>query len=90
MEHVVLVCVPDAALTESVAPCGTVNGVVSSPSLVTSYLLTPDQGSFFESLNQPFDYTAAAGFWGAAFTGTLLLWGIAKSAGMVLSFIKQA
>lgn len=90
MEHAVLVCVPDAALSSSVAPCGPINGVSSSPALVKSYLMTADQGAFFETLDQPFDYTAAAGFWSVGFIGTLTLWAIAKASGSVLTFIRQA
>lgn len=87
MEHAVLVCVPNASLSSSVAPCTDVDGVASSPALVKSYLMTPDQGSIFE---EGFSYESAAAFWFLAFSSTILLWVIAKGAGTVLNMIKRA
>ena len=84
-----LVCQPDQGLPASESPCYAINGVHSAPALVTSYLLTSDQGTSFEAMEVPFDYAQATGFWMLAFTSVLILWFVSKSAGTILSLIRR-
>jgi hypothetical protein len=54
-----------------------------------SYLLAPGSAGYIDSIAQPFDYTAAAGFWGLAFTTVITLWLVSHGAGAIVNFVRR-
>ncbi|WP_246171114.1 hypothetical protein [Pandoraea eparura] len=55
-----------------------------------AYVLSPDSAGYIDSIVQPFDYTAAAGFWGLAFTTIITLWLVSHGAGAIVNFLRRA
>jgi hypothetical protein len=55
-----------------------------------AYVLSPNSAGYIDSIAQPFDYTAAAGFWGLAFTTVISLWLVSHGAGAVVNFLRRA
>ncbi|KWE56437.1 hypothetical protein WT53_17945 [Burkholderia sp. MSMB2157WGS] len=55
-----------------------------------AYVLTPDSAGYIDSIAQPFDYIAAAGFWGVAFTTIISVWLVSHGAGAIVNFVRRA
>ncbi|WP_454874782.1 hypothetical protein [Paraburkholderia xenovorans] len=55
-----------------------------------AYVISPESAGYIDSIAQPFDYTAAAGFWGVAFTTVISLWLVSHGAGVIVNFLRRA
>lgn len=55
-----------------------------------AYVLSPDSAGYIDSIAQPFDFTAAAGFWGVAFTTVITLWLVSHGAGAIVNFLRRS
>jgi hypothetical protein len=81
----VLVCTPSVDNLQTQVPCPTGYSIT----VAQAYLLDPSQMANYETLLAPFDYSYASGVWGLAFTTVVALYVIARSAGLILEFIKR-
>lgn len=90
----VLVCVAASAsdqtnnVDQQVCPAS--NGQSFRLQIQQAYVLAPDSAGYIDSIVQPFDYTAAAGFWGLAFTTIISLWLVSHGAGAIVNFLRRA
>jgi hypothetical protein len=78
----IVVCIPSAQ-TQQPCPSG------MAASTVQGYVLDVSQQSLFEASLAPFDYVVAAAIWGFAFTFVVGLYLVSKSAGTILSAIRN-
>lgn len=81
-EQIVIVCAPSQV---SQSPCA--NG--SAPATVAAYLIDPSQAASINAQHEPFDYAVAGAIWGMAFTFVVGLYLVSKSAGTILSAIRN-
>ncbi|WP_231941280.1 hypothetical protein [Burkholderia sp. PAMC 28687] len=92
--QIVLVCVPvsSAEQTSTVDQqvCASFNGSSYRLQQQQAYVLSPDSAGYIDSIAQPFDYVAAAGFWGVAFTTIVSLWLVSHGAGAIVNFLRRA
>lgn len=77
----VVVCMPSDA-PQLPCPSGQAMAVVQG------YVFDPANAASIEAQNGDFDYAAAAGIWGMAFTFVVGLYLVSKAAGAVLNRIK--
>jgi len=54
-----------------------------------AYLVDPADAGYLDGLAQPFDYSAAAGFFALAFTMVVGIWMVSAGAGAVLDVIRR-
>ncbi|WP_257127843.1 hypothetical protein [Burkholderia sp. MSMB2157WGS] len=90
----VLVCAP-ALVSDQVTAidqqiCPPTNGQSFHLQQQQAYVLTPDSAGYIDSIAQPFDYIAAAGFWGVAFTTIISVWLVSHGAGAIVNFVRRA
>lgn len=57
---------------------------------VSAYVIDPASASLFDAAAAPFDYGQAAGFWGTAFCGVMVLYFASKGIGAVVQFLRRA
>ncbi|MEJ7805142.1 MAG: hypothetical protein WKG03_04390 [Telluria sp.] len=76
------ICVP-AQLAQAPCPAGT------APATMQGYVLDPGHASSIEAQNEPFDYVVASQIWGMSFTFVVMLYLVSKSAGAILSAIRN-
>lgn len=90
----VLICtpVPSADQTSSVDQqvCPSLDGQNFHLQSQLAYVLAPESAGYIDSIAQPFDYAAAAGFWGLAFTTIISLWLVSHGAGALVNFLRRA
>ncbi|MBU9542854.1 hypothetical protein KTE53_08580 [Burkholderia multivorans] len=55
---------------------------------IQAYVLDPSTQSYFDQVDQSFDYTTLASFFGFAFITVLMFWGVSKGIGSILRTIK--
>ena len=82
MQQTLLVC---AQAKVSQAPCPT--GM--APATVQGYVIDVAYASSIDAQNESFDYGAAAGMWGVAFTFVVSLYLVSRSAGAILGAIRN-
>ncbi|MFX1735090.1 hypothetical protein PXJ20_00500 [Paraburkholderia sp. A1RI_3L] len=71
--------------------CGTdASGNTLYLSTIQAYVLSPESAGYIDSIVQPFDYTAAAGFWGLAFTTIITLWLVSHGSGAIVNFLRRS
>lgn len=71
--------------------CGTdAGGNILYLSTIQAYVLSPNSAGYIDSVTQPFDYTAAAGFWGLAFTTIITLWLVSHGSGAIVNFLRRS
>ncbi|AMM15621.1 hypothetical protein AX768_13705 [Burkholderia sp. PAMC 28687] len=70
--------------------CASFNGSSYRLQQQQAYVLSPDSAGYIDSIAQPFDYVAAAGFWGVAFTTIVSLWLVSHGAGAIVNFLRRA
>ena len=78
----IVVCVPSDS-PQSPCPSG------QAATTIQGYVVDPANAASFEAQNEPFDYAAAAGIWGFAFTFVVGLYLISRSSGAILSAIRN-
>lgn len=78
----ILICVPSAF---GQAPCPAGMAVAT----LQAYVIDPSQAASIEAQNAPFDYGYAAGIWAFAFSFVVGLYLVSKSAGAILSAIRN-
>lgn len=78
----VVVCVPSDSPQ---LPCPSGQAMAT----VQGYMFDPANAASIEAQNGDFDYAAAAGIWGMAFTFVVGLYLVSKAAGVVLNRIKS-
>jgi hypothetical protein len=81
-EQIVIVCAP-AQVTQ--APCR----AGMAPATISGYVIDPTQALNLNAQNEAFDYGAAAGVWGVAFTFVVSLYLVGRSAGAILGAIRN-
>lgn len=92
--QLVLVCMPAAsgdqvnAVDQEVCPAS--GGLSFRLQQQQAYVLSPNSAGYIDSIVQPFDYMAAAGFWGLAFTTIVSLWLVSHGAGAIVNFLRRA
>ena len=90
----VLVCVPiaggDQASTVDQQVCPPVGSQYFHLQQQQAYVLSPGSAGYIDSIAQPLDYTAAAGFWGLAFTTIITLWLVSHGAGAIVNFVRRS
>jgi len=90
----ILVCAPASSSDQTSSldqqVCPAVNGQNFRLEVQQAYVLSPDSAGYLDSIAQPFDYSAAAGFWGVAFTTIITLWLVSHSAGAIVNFLRRA
>ena len=55
-----------------------------------AYVIDPASSSYIDAIAQPFDYMAAAGFWGLAFTTIITVWLVSHGAGAIVNFLRRS
>ena len=90
----ILVCVPATMPDQLTALdqqlCPPTGGQSLRLQQQTAYVLSPGSAGYIDSIAQPFDYAAAAGFWGVAFTTIISLWLVSHGAGAIVNFLRRA
>ena len=81
-EQTLVICVPSQG---GGAPCPS----GSAPATMSGYVISPSQAVSFEAQNAPFDYAIASQIWGMAFTFVVTLYLVSRSAGAIVSAIKN-
>lgn len=81
-EQTLVICVPTQGRG---APCP----AGMAPATMSAYVISPSQAASFEAQNAPFDYGVASQIWGVAFTFVLTLYLVSRSAGAIVSAIKN-
>lgn len=81
-QHTLIICA-DSQMPQAPCPSG------MAPATMLGYVINPAQGPSIEAQNAPFDYAVAAQIWGMAFTFIVALYLVSKSAGAILSAIKN-
>lgn len=83
------VCVPKVPNTgASTAPCSTVGLNRYVPVEQTSYVLFPSSAAAIDAVAAPVDYASLGSLWGFSFTASLILWMLAKKAGIVVQAVR--
>jgi len=92
--QLVLVCAPavsaDQVNTVDQQVCPAVAGQSFHLQQQQAYVLAPESAGYIDSIAQPFDYTAAAGFWGLAFTSIITLWLVSHGSGAIVNFLRRS
>jgi hypothetical protein len=88
----VLVCVPTSgelasALDQQVCPPS--GSQYFHLQTQQAYVVDPASAGFLDGLAEPFDYTAAGGFFALAFTMVVGIWMVSASAGSILALIRR-
>jgi hypothetical protein len=78
----ILVCASSAFAQ---APCPAGMAVTT----IQAYVIDPSQAANIEAQNAPFDYAYASGVWAMAFTFVVGLYLVSKSAGTIVSAIRN-
>ena len=84
----VVTCIANGTVGNSVLPCATVGTTRYIPKVVTGYLIDSTASNAIDSVTGPVDYASLGGLWGFSFTSTLILWMLAKKAGIVVQAVR--
>ena len=86
----IVICIPSTPVTAfSKAPCDVVATKGWTPSVVNGYVIDASAASAIDSIAGPVDYASLGGLWGFSFTSTLILWMLAKKAGIVVNAVRR-
>lgn len=83
----ILICTKNASLGSSVSPCTDIGGVPSEPTIHEKYILFAASDTYFEGIEQPFDYSLASQLFVFGFTSLILLWWVGIVSGRIIKAI---
>ena len=84
----VIECQANTVLGASVAPCVDISGSFTEPVIVQRYVIDVSQQSYFDGLDQGFDYAVASQLFVFGFSGLISLWALGISAKYILSELR--
>ena len=88
----VLLCTPVTSVQSSAIDqqlCPPLGGQYFRVQTQPAYVIDPASAGFLDGLVEPFDYTAAGGFFALAFTVVVGIWMVSAGAGAVLDMIRR-